>query len=499
MEILKKDITKNILWTILYAIVTLIFVINHEIWADEAQVWLLVQNLSVFELLKHLVNEGHPAFFYLLVMPFAKAGFPIFSMQIICWLCSSVAVFLLLQFSPFSKFSKFAITASAGMFYFFPVIARSYSILPLLIFASAILYKKSNTNPSKYSIPYAIILALCASTHVIMFAFVFILGCYFIYDNFLKEKNISKQTISATSIIFLSLFAVIIQLCGTFESNSMIKFETTEIFQNTINTLIIFFLNSVGLLYKSMFGKMHVTLFSAIAGFTMFVMFIIFHIKLWFIQKRMAVLSLLAIGFQFFIYVVSYRAMLYHTRIFSAYLILIFSFWIALLNKNIEIKGKFLNTKKINIMLGIFFLLTSFCGLHAAILDLLCNYSSAKQTADFLQQNTPQNAVIIPNYDAFSLAVRQSAPEKYFFSPYLGKELKYMIWYNPGVISDDMFTKLVEKRVKENNFKNVYILVSSFFDVQHLEKTLPQKYKLIYESEPSIAIGEAFRVYKYKN
>ena len=145
----------------------MIFVINHEIWADEAQVWLIVKNLSIPEMLKHLVNEGHPAFFYLLIMPFAKAGFPIFSMQIICWLCSSAAVFLLLQFSPFSKFSKFAITASAGMFYFFPVIARSYSIIPLLVFALAVLYPKAKEKPFLY----AFLLVILANTHIIMFAF----------------------------------------------------------------------------------------------------------------------------------------------------------------------------------------------------------------------------------------------------------------------------------------------------------------------------------------
>ena len=67
----KREVIVNILLTILYALFTLMIVLHHEIWADEAQVWLLCKNLSVFELFKHLVQEGHPSLFYLLMMPFA--------------------------------------------------------------------------------------------------------------------------------------------------------------------------------------------------------------------------------------------------------------------------------------------------------------------------------------------------------------------------------------------------------------------------------------------
>ena len=142
MEENKKTLLKNIIWTVLYAVFTLIIVLHHETWADEAQVWQLVRHLNVFELLKHLVNEGHPSFFYLLMMPFAKMHLPVMFMQIFCWLCAVAGVFLFMQFSPFGRFAKFAIVTSAGFLYFFPVIARSYSILPLLVFSLAILYPK---------------------------------------------------------------------------------------------------------------------------------------------------------------------------------------------------------------------------------------------------------------------------------------------------------------------------------------------------------------------
>lgn len=503
MILLKKNLLLNILLTFLYALVTLIFVLHHEIWADEAQVWLLAKNLSVFELFKHLVNEGHPSFFYLLVMPFAKVFSPIFganaiiSMQLICWLASVGAVFFILQFSPFNNFLKTAIILSSGFLYFFPVIARSYSILPILIFACAILYKKIKENPKLYAIPYAIVLALCANTHVITFMFVFLLGIFFVYDSCVKEKIITKQNIIAALIIFLSLAAVVIQLLGTFSQNGSIRFDIHNLWTETTKTFSLFFLNSVGLVYKSMFDKMHVTFVAASAAITMFFIFVLLFVQLWFTQKRMAFLAFLSIGFQFFIYITSYKAMLYQTRIFSAYIILIFCFWIAFQDERFKESIKIFGKKSLNMTLGIFFLMTFFCGLHAVFLDMMFNYSSAKQTADFLERNISKEAVVFPNIDAFGLAVYAFAPDVRFFSIYKDKDIKYMQWYTPGVYPDSDFSHIVETKIKENKFKKTYILVSSVMNVQHLEKTIPDKYKLVFKSNPSIATGEAFRVYEY--
>lgn len=490
-----KDFLK---WFILglYALFTLFMLFHHEIWADEAQVWLLAKNLSLSGLFTHLVNEGHPSFFYLLVMPFAKLGFSIFSMQLICWLASCAAVFLLLRFSPFNVFLKTAIVLSSGFLYFFPVVARSYSVLPLLVFAAAILYKKAKENPNRFAVPYAVVLVLCANTHVIMFAFVFVLGIYFFYDNYVKDKNVSKHTTGALVIIFLGLLAVVVQLFGTISSNGAIRFETNNVLAETIKTFSLFFLNSVGLVYKSVFEKMNVTIFSAAGAVIMFVLFVAVQIQLWLTDKKAGALCLFAVGFQFFIYIFSYKAMLYQTRIFSSYIILIFCLWIALDKTGFKEKTKLLSKSALNMTLGVFFALTFFCGVHAAALDIFFNYSSAKETAAFLEKNTSKDAVIIPNMEAFGLAVYAQAKDKKFYSLFKDREIKYMEWYNPGVYSDEVFSQMVEDKVSQKHFERTYVLVSSLLDLQHLEKTLPKKYKLVFKSSPSIVTGEAFRVYE---
>ena len=154
---------------LIYAIVTLISVLHHEIWSDEAQVWMLTKYISLPELFPHLVNEGHPPFFYLIVMPFAKLFNNIIWMQLICWFSSVLAIFLLWNNSKFSSLTKAVITFSAPFIYFFPTIARSYSIIPLLVFLLAIFHNKTKERPFIYSIT----LFLLFNLHSIMYVFFF--------------------------------------------------------------------------------------------------------------------------------------------------------------------------------------------------------------------------------------------------------------------------------------------------------------------------------------
>ena len=237
----KKSLIINLICFFLYAAATLAIVLRHEIWADEAQVWLIVKNLGFVDLFKHLVLEGHPALFYLLMMPFAKMNVSIFFMQIFCWLCSCAGVFLLLTFAPFNRITKCAIITGAGFLYFFPVIARSYSLLPLLIFILAVIYK----DRLKHPLLFALLLALIANTHVIMFGFVFITGLFFLLEIF-KEKKLGNS-ICTSAIIITGLLAVVIQLWGTENANSMINFSTQNIWSSCIIVPVQFFVNAVEL------------------------------------------------------------------------------------------------------------------------------------------------------------------------------------------------------------------------------------------------------------
>lgn len=501
--VMNKQKIINLIIIFIYALVTLLLIVNHEIWADEAQVWLLCKNLSFFELFKHLVNEGHPSFFYLLNMPFIKMGSSIFVMQFICWLSMVGAVFLLLRYSPFNMFSKLAIILSAGFLYYFPVVARSYSILPLLVFSVAILYKKHKELP----ILYAIILAIIANTHVIMFVFVFLLGCFFVYDNFFKHKLRNKSNVIAVSIIALGLLVVVLQLAGTEASNGSINFIFENIFSSCVRVFVQFFTNSVD--YFSVIQLVrhimpqNVFLYFGLS-IILAILFLVLLVFLFFKNKKIFLLAFFSIGFQLAIYIFAYSNMIYPTRNFCAFLIIIFCYWLLLEDKAIWDNAKVATKKMINMLLAMFFILTFMNGFNFATKDLLYNYSSAKDTAEFIKNNIDEDSIIIPTIDAFGLAVYQQALNHHYYSVTKNSFIKYNVWKNVDIYLEnnfeDVFNNLLENTLKDKNWehKKVYILSTNFLHGKNFFATkMPQNYKLIYQSPPCLAIGEVFEVFEY--
>ena len=140
---------KILCWLIflIYAIFTLFVLMHHEIWADEAQVWVLLRDTNFIEMIKLVRTEGHPLLWYFLVFPLTRIfeGFnAVMSMQILNWLIVLLGVGVFVFKSPFNIYTKIAVMFSSGFLYWYPVIARSYCLIPLLIFLLAMLYPKQN-------------------------------------------------------------------------------------------------------------------------------------------------------------------------------------------------------------------------------------------------------------------------------------------------------------------------------------------------------------------
>ncbi len=55
------------LGTLLFAVLCALSVINHEMWRDELEAWMVAQNRSMPELIATLRKVGHPLLWYLLL------------------------------------------------------------------------------------------------------------------------------------------------------------------------------------------------------------------------------------------------------------------------------------------------------------------------------------------------------------------------------------------------------------------------------------------------
>ena len=146
---------------ILFITLTTIGVLHHEPWFDEAQAWLIAQDLNFGELLKYMKYEGHMFMWFLALMPSAKLNltYPLpmlFTNVIFAW----GAVYILLKKSTFNPILKVLIAFSMPIAYQYAVLARPYAMGVMFLFALAALYKDRLQKP----ILYAILITLCANT-----------------------------------------------------------------------------------------------------------------------------------------------------------------------------------------------------------------------------------------------------------------------------------------------------------------------------------------------
>ncbi len=135
---------------LIYLIFNGILLARHELWRDEANVWLMARELSPLQLLAEIKYQGHPCLWYLLVMPFAKAGLPFQTIGVISFLVMAVTAALFLWKSPFYTPVKAFAVLSPVFTYFYADIARNYCLIALLLILLAWLYPKRNQNTVLY-------------------------------------------------------------------------------------------------------------------------------------------------------------------------------------------------------------------------------------------------------------------------------------------------------------------------------------------------------------
>jgi hypothetical protein len=125
-----------------YAIVVAAAISHHEPWPDEAHSWLLARDASLFDLWTRLLHyEGTPGLWQTLLHVLASLRLPYASLNAASGLLGITAAWLLVRYSPLPLPIRLLLPFTFFLCYQYAVIARSYSAIPVLLFACAIFYK----------------------------------------------------------------------------------------------------------------------------------------------------------------------------------------------------------------------------------------------------------------------------------------------------------------------------------------------------------------------
>ena len=142
-----------VLWTIQY----------HEKWADEAQAWLIARDLDLWTIWFHeLRYEGSPGLWHTILwiaQHVFHAGYGSISYIGAVFAIAGAAVLIFV--APFPRYIRWPLAFTYVMVYQYAVIARPYTLLPLLAFCAAIFFNDT-LNPERISIVLVLLSLLTA-------------------------------------------------------------------------------------------------------------------------------------------------------------------------------------------------------------------------------------------------------------------------------------------------------------------------------------------------
>src|SRR3989344_7350989 len=124
---------------ILFFIISLLLLINHEPAFSIAQPWMIARDSPDFiSMLKLSGYEGTPMLWHVFVFGLVKLGLPYISIQIFSFLIVFLSVLLFYYFSPFKKIHKILFIFGYFIIYEYNTLTRSYGLSVLILFLIAL-------------------------------------------------------------------------------------------------------------------------------------------------------------------------------------------------------------------------------------------------------------------------------------------------------------------------------------------------------------------------
>ncbi len=451
------SVLTGITW-LLYGMINLIMVLRHEPWRDEAQAWLISKDLSVLGIFQQMKYEGHPCLWHLLLAPFSKSSLPLITINFISLFIMCAAAFLFLRYAPFSYPVKALCLFSSCFMYYYPVIARSYCLIPLILFLTATAYK----NRSRHPIRYGICLAFITQTHVIM------LGLYGMLSIFFAAEEITaimkKRALTKISHIIFSFFIILsgflllcVQIMGSIAANSTVSLHKENLTLPVIAEKLRDTLSSVldactgGFILNGTGGY-------TASRFTVILIIVSVFMIAWLIYScKAAVIFLFSVLYQLLIY--TFVATHSVQRSLTLPFLLLFCLWIS---NDIRASSLFRSALKyICIILFVLLCISSYPDLMNQLkADIQYPYSNTADAAVYIKENLPSDSLIICTAEPQPTALIATLPTPMIWNCVREKYQTFTTW-DEHLFDTVTFEEMKARALKNaDNPEHIYVLFS---------------------------------------
>lgn len=454
---------KNIGIMLIYLICSFTILIFHESWRDEAQAWLIARDLDLIGIINQMKYEGHFMLWYLILIPFAKLGFPYFTIKIVSWIIMSIAAWLILKKAPFNYITKILLIFSSPFIYWYIAVPRSYCIIPLAIILIAINHKNRNEKPLRYIMS----IVLLANTHIIMYGLVGVLLLDFLIEGIKNRNKITKQQNSKIIVSFgvgiILLIITIFPLIGSLNTNSIVK---TQISIRSFEIEKVIDLINL---------TMYLCTFKTVLPIILILLCSIYEFKYYTKDIIMIIASVL---FQFIIYTFIYSTS--EQRALTIIFIILLFIWIQ---KEKEEKGQVYERKAITLFISLLLIFNIMTGITYYIVEIMSSFSESKQVANYIEKEVEPNSIFICTDMPICSSVIPYLKDMKFWSLQSQEYFTYVTWNDLLYENYDFeqFESIIKEKFK--GMDNIYYLFSKESDMM-LQEELDNAsgFSKIYES-----------------
>ena len=433
----------------IFFLLSIFGILNHEMWRDEHQAWLVARDAhSLPQLFQNVRYEGHPALWHLFLFAFTTFTHDPFIMQVFHILISTAFVFLINRYAPFSLLIKILITFGYYSLYEFNIISRSYGLGFLLVTALLILY--SNRRKNYFAI--SVLLFFLANTHVHALVISGLLSAFFLIDYLQKVKTGETEKVGLMKLV---LYCVIVA-SGWITSAVQILPEPNNSFpvsypkadeDNAARWT--FTINKITPAYTAIpkLDRLHfwnTNVFEPLttkdgivivdnAKINLFLPIVIFLIFIFYFLRKPLILLLYVAGTLAFIYLFYYSALTHSRYVSHLFILLLICMWLETYYTEKTFSNNFLNTcarigKIAGKYLFILLLISGFIGgLGSYYKDLKEPFSASAELADFLKENDLDKLKIYAVTD-FIISPIAGILDRQLYYPQRKAEGSFVIW-----------------------------------------------------------------------
>lgn len=406
------------LW-ILYGVITLALLFCHENWQDELHAWVLARELTFTQIIYAMRYDGHFALWHFLLRPFAGSFFPLETLNWISFLLCFIAAGIFLFYGKLSLWVKALILGSCACMYYFPVVARPYAMLGVVLCMNCALYPVRFKRPFLYALSILLILYI----HSYLAGLAGILGFLFFLDCCRHFRNYSGSRRFYGVWIFLLLgagalcaFLMVLPCVG---ASSVVPGSFAEMFRKDIAGGVWRCISGEWIRFHAMGFVQSCGMIPGLLLYWVCVGAVL--AVLWFSGRKRGVLIWGCAVFWMVLMSVWIYPMLMH-RAYLPFLILVFL--VCLLPQ--RTKGGRTGKRIQGIALGLLALITFPDTFRMAKMDVLYPFSNQEQMAYYIRTHVPAESRIITfPADLISSTLTAYLPEHRFYNCRTNKRYRF--------------------------------------------------------------------------